>query len=76
VAAAVTRTREELGAVNAVAAAAGFADNGPLEDWTLERWNRLIGVHLTGTFLIAKHTIPLLREAGDGAIVPSPYELP
>ena len=69
VAAAVTRTREELGAVNAVAAAAGFADNGPLEDWSLERWNRLIGVHLTGTFLIAKHTIPLLREAGDGAIV-------
>jgi 3-oxoacyl-[acyl-carrier protein] reductase len=69
VAAAVTRTRDELGAVNAVAAAAGFADNGPLEDWSLERWNRLIGVHLTATFLIAKHTIPLLREAGDGAIV-------
>lgn len=69
VAAAATRTRAELGAVDAVVAAAGFADSGPLEDWTLERWNRLIGVHLTGTFLTAKHTIPLLREAGDGAIV-------
>jgi NAD(P)-dependent dehydrogenase (short-subunit alcohol dehydrogenase family) len=69
VAAATTRTRDELGRVDGVAAAAGFADNGPLEDWSLERWNRLIGVHLTGTFLTAKHTIPLLREAGGGAIV-------
>lgn len=69
VVAAAARTRDELGRVDAVAAAAGFADNGPLEDWSLERWNRLIGVHLTGTFLTAKHTIPLLRAAGGGAIV-------
>jgi NAD(P)-dependent dehydrogenase (short-subunit alcohol dehydrogenase family) len=69
VAVATARTRDELGAVDAVVAAAGFADNGPLEEWSLERWNRLIGVHLTGTFLTAKHTIPLLRQASGGAIV-------
>lgn len=67
--AALARVREQFGAVHGVAAAAGYADNGPIEDWSLERWNRLIGVHLTGTFLICKHSVPLLRAAGGGAIV-------
>jgi NAD(P)-dependent dehydrogenase (short-subunit alcohol dehydrogenase family) len=69
VAAATARTREELGAIHCVAAAAGYADSGPIEQWSLERWNRLISVHLTGTFLICKHAVPLLREAGGGSIV-------
>jgi NAD(P)-dependent dehydrogenase (short-subunit alcohol dehydrogenase family) len=69
VVAALTRTARELGAIHCVAAAAGYADNGPIEQWSLERWNRLIGVHLTGTFLICKHAVPLLRAAGGGSIV-------
>jgi NAD(P)-dependent dehydrogenase (short-subunit alcohol dehydrogenase family) len=67
--AAVERTEAELGGVDAVASAAGFADNGPIVDWSLERWNRLIAVHLTGTFLIAKHTVPAMRRRGGGSIV-------
>lgn len=69
VSAAVARVKDEYGALHCVAAAAGYADNGPVEDWSLERWNRLIGVHLTGTFLVCKHSIPLLRAAGGGSIV-------
>jgi NAD(P)-dependent dehydrogenase (short-subunit alcohol dehydrogenase family) len=69
VAAAVGWVRNEFGAVHGVAAAAGYADNGPIEEWSLERWNRLIGVHLTGTFLICKHSVSLLRAAGGGSIV-------
>jgi 3-oxoacyl-[acyl-carrier protein] reductase len=68
-AAAVARSREEIGAIGAVAVAAGYADADPLEEWSLERWHRLVDVHLTGTFLTVKHTIPALREAGGGAIV-------
>ena len=69
VAAAVASVKEEYGQIHGVAAAAGYADNGPIVEWSLERWNRLIGVHLTGTFLVCKHSIPLLRAAGGGAIV-------
>ncbi len=69
VAAAVARVKDEYGAVHCVAAAAGYADNGPIEEWSLERWNRLIGVHLTGTFLVCKHSLALLRAGGGGSIV-------
>jgi 3-oxoacyl-[acyl-carrier protein] reductase len=69
VAAAVARVKDEFGGIHGVAAAAGYADNGPIEEWSVERWNRLIGVHLTGTFLVCKHSIALLRAVGGGSIV-------
>ena len=69
VAAATEAVGEQLGGVHGVIAAAGYADSGPIDGWDLERWNRLIGVHLTGTFLVCKHSLPLLRRAGGGSIV-------
>jgi NAD(P)-dependent dehydrogenase (short-subunit alcohol dehydrogenase family) len=43
-------------------------DDGPIEKLDLARWNRRIGVNLTGAFLMAKHAVPHLRRAR-GAIV-------
>ena len=42
--------------------------DGPLEKLDLGKWNRRLGVNLTGAFLMAKHCIPHLRRKG-GAIV-------
>jgi NAD(P)-dependent dehydrogenase (short-subunit alcohol dehydrogenase family) len=67
--AAVERAHGELGSIDCVFNAAGHADFGPIEDWTLERFNRMIGVHLGGTFLVVKHVVPLMRAAGGGSIV-------
>jgi NAD(P)-dependent dehydrogenase (short-subunit alcohol dehydrogenase family) len=39
-----------------------------VEKLSLERWNRRIGVNLTGAFLMAKHAVPHLRRAR-GAMV-------
>jgi NAD(P)-dependent dehydrogenase (short-subunit alcohol dehydrogenase family) len=69
IAAAVATTAAELGRIDCVFNAAGHADFGPIEEWSLERWNRMLGVHAGGTFLSCKHTLPHLREAGGGAIV-------
>jgi NAD(P)-dependent dehydrogenase (short-subunit alcohol dehydrogenase family) len=68
VAAAVRRAHEQLGRIDCVFNAAGIADFGPVEEWTLERFNRMLGIHLGGTFLVTKNTVPLLRANG-GAIV-------
>ena len=57
------------GRIDCVFNAAGHADFGPIEEWSLERWNRMLGVHAGGTFLSCKHTLPHLRAAGGGAIV-------
>jgi NAD(P)-dependent dehydrogenase (short-subunit alcohol dehydrogenase family) len=39
------------------------------EATTLETWNRLIAVNLTGVFLCIKHQLPHLLRAGGGSIV-------
>jgi len=68
VAAAVRTAAAELGRIDCVFNAAGIADFGPVETFPWERWQRMMAVHIGGTFLVCKHAIPKLREHG-GAIV-------
>src|SRR5207248_288777 len=39
------------------------------EELSLASWNRMLAVHLTGTFLVCRAALPRLRAAGGGAIV-------
>ncbi len=66
---AVRRAHEELGRIDCLFNAAGHADFGPIEEWSLQRWNAMISVHLGGTFLVCREVIPLMRAQGAGAIV-------
>ncbi len=38
------------------------AFNDPIEDLSLDEWQRYMDVNLTGVFLVSKHAIPYLRE--------------
>ncbi len=67
--AAVAETRKTLGRIDAVLNAAGHADFGPIDDFPLDRWNRMIAVHATGTFLVCRAAVPALRAQGGGSIV-------
>ena len=67
--AAVAETRTGLGRIDAVLNAAGHADFGPIDDFPLERWNRMIAVHATGTFLVCRAAVPAMRAQGGGSIV-------
>jgi 3-oxoacyl-[acyl-carrier protein] reductase len=66
---AVEEARSQLGRIDCVLNCAGYADFTPLEELSLEAWNRMLAVHLTGTFLVCKATLSHLREAGGGSIV-------
>lgn len=44
------------------------AHAGPLEELSLEEWNRVIATNLTGVFLCCKHAAAALKESG-GSIV-------
>ena len=66
---AVAATHKQLGRIDCVFNAAGHADFGPIEQWTLERFNRMLGVHVGGTFLVCKYVLPLMRAQGGGSIV-------
>jgi NAD(P)-dependent dehydrogenase (short-subunit alcohol dehydrogenase family) len=67
--AAIDATIERLGRIDCVVNAAGHAEFGPLEEWSFERWQRMMTVHAGGTFLVCKHVLPLMRGQGAGSIV-------
>lgn len=69
VAAAVAGVQEAFGRLDCVFCSAGFVRFTPIEELALEDWNRMIAVHLTGTFLVCRAALPLLRDSGGGAIV-------
>ncbi|HET7900854.1 MAG TPA: SDR family oxidoreductase [Candidatus Nanopelagicales bacterium] len=48
---------------------AGVIHLAAIEDETLEAWNRLLAINLTGAFLGLRTMIPLLRRSQRGAVV-------
>lgn len=48
---------------------AGEAPSAPFEKTGLELWNRVIGINLTGMFLVTQALLPSIRRAGSGRIV-------
>ena len=69
VAAAVAAAVEQLGGIDLVLAAAGHAEFGPIAEWDSERFNRMLEVHVGGTFNVCKHTLPVMKARGRGSIV-------
>lgn len=66
---AVSGAHRRLGRIDCAFCAAGHAAFGPLEEWPLERWNRMMNVHAGGTFLLCRELIPIMRSQGGGSIV-------
>lgn len=60
---------QHLGSVSIVVNNAGIATSAPLKAVTLEQWNRVFAVNVTGTFLVTKAFLPDLVAAGWGRII-------
>jgi NAD(P)-dependent dehydrogenase (short-subunit alcohol dehydrogenase family) len=65
----VTRAAAELGPVTVLHNNAGFFFGAPLEDHTVEDFQRLIAVNCVAQFAAIKRVVPEMRAAGHGAIV-------
>ncbi len=65
----VDRAREVFGGVDVLMCAAGVLDFGSVVDTDPAKWNRVIGVNLTGTYLCARAAIPAMAERGGGSII-------
>lgn len=48
---------------------AGVNLRGPLETMPLETWEKVLGINLTGTFLLTQKCIPTMKKNGGGKIV-------
>ena len=56
----------EFGGVDVVVSNAGIASSAPVEDTTLELWNRNMDILSTGYFLVAREAFRMLKRQGIG----------
>lgn len=58
-----------LGGLDVLVNAAGILRSGHTEQVTLQEWDQIIRINLTGTFLMIRESLPALIESGRGVIV-------
>ena len=58
------RIAERFGTVHGLVANSGIQDGAPFADMTLEQWNKVIPVNLTGQFLCARAAVREFRRRG------------
>ncbi|WP_273889254.1 SDR family NAD(P)-dependent oxidoreductase [Rubrobacter naiadicus] len=63
------RAREVFGAPEVLVNNAGFLQQKPFVELTIEDFDRMISVHLRGTFLCIKEALPEMLSRGRGVIV-------
>lgn len=61
--AAMQRVGKERGKLDILVNAAGIEIEHTIEHTSLEDWNRIFAINVTGTFLVSKYALPLLRAA-------------
>lgn len=65
----IEETIAQYGKIDVLCHNAGIYPHAKLENMTLEEWQKVIDVNLTGTFLAVKACIPYMKAQGRGKIV-------
>ena len=66
---AVHVTASEFNGIDGVVACVGILQSGSTHEMSLEEWDTMIRVNLTGTFLPVRECLPYLLDNGGGSIV-------
>ncbi|UCE32172.1 MAG: SDR family oxidoreductase [Burkholderiales bacterium] len=66
---AIEQSARGLGGLDGIVAAAGVDLLRPFDRMSREAWQSVLDVNLTGPFLLCRHALPHLLEAGGGTIV-------
>jgi 3-oxoacyl-[acyl-carrier protein] reductase len=63
------KVRDELGEISIVVAAAAIDEAVEIDEMTLEQWQRMVDVNLTGVLLTVKAALPGMRSIGGGRVI-------
>lgn len=63
------QTMEEFGRIDILINNSGTFDGGPFEELSLETWQKVLNVNLTGPFLCAREAMPIMKQQGGGRIL-------
>jgi len=66
---AVRKTKEKFGRIDILVNNAGISRHQPIEEMSVENFNDVIAVNLTGTFICCKQVVPVMKKQGRGKIV-------
>jgi meso-butanediol dehydrogenase/(S,S)-butanediol dehydrogenase/diacetyl reductase len=69
ISACIDRVGRQHGRLDILINAAGIELERTIEETTLAEWNRIFAVNVTGTFLVCKAALPLMRASGRASIV-------
>ena len=64
-----SRTRSEFGRLDVLVNNAGITIEKPIEDFTLDEWDRVHDVNLRAVFATTQLAVPMLRQGGGGSVV-------
>ena len=65
----VAATIDVFGTVDVLVNNAGIGNMAAIDKYTLEMWNAVLAVNLTGTFLGVKAVVPVMKAAKHGSII-------
>jgi NAD(P)-dependent dehydrogenase (short-subunit alcohol dehydrogenase family) len=60
---------EALGGIDVFVHAVGVNNRQPLESFTDDQWDQMLGVNLSSVFWLAREFAPILRDQGSGRLV-------
>lgn len=61
--AAMAQVADQSGRLDILVNAAGIETEHTIEQTSLQEWNRIFAINVTGTFLTSKYALPLMRKA-------------
>ncbi|GLK76663.1 dehydrogenase [Methylopila jiangsuensis] len=63
------QAKDKFGGVDVLVNNAGIYIISPVTDISLETWNKLMAINVTGVFLGCKHVVPYMQERNGGSII-------
>ncbi len=57
------------GKIDILVNCAGIIAQAPIEEMTVEAWDRVFAINCRGTFLFCKYVVPIMKQHGSGKIV-------